>query len=570
MRIVFSALMAGLLLLGGCGEEKKSSAAEAQALIDEACHRSRVGRLDDIEPLLARLDSLEGAEDTAAYARAFFSVVQGVNKLAFLVATGRTAVGGAFGTEAESGSSDLTGIVHQFVGDLEDVAFELQNELDEVIAKHPAGRVKVTECVFYFGQAPILSFTGELDVNEFRAWQVFVATFRSVINVVLAQDLGVDVLGGLEIVSRITNDPVCQPNVLADKRCIMQLLAWVLERYPRFLAVAEPGGHEAYLRSREAVETTVTVGYQFIEAIAAESDDQSDDFLIAENVKRGDDGAIESMTLVFQNSAFSGADVAWFNESFYNDRLLVYTGVNEFRRVEIPIDRRFMEALKRVGEHFAGGTEPADLQEFLLPYVQIASPIIEAFLFDQIEAVFETYDPDETIRQGLATSGFNLSDVAVLMLKTVIPRGFISLDFYGFTGSPVPLREFLPEFDYQVPGDATPTLAVEWECGLDETKLQVCVTPTADQGHFSGYAYAMEADGIPERYGYYAIQNPSFGGKLLVDVSAAPQTTATVKLPTRQAGPERASGPVAPDNYVLNYAIHRVSAYIISLVEGTE
>lgn len=562
--------MAGLLLLGGCGEDKKKNTeAEAQALIDEACHRSRVGRLDDVEPLLVRLDALEGAEATAAYARTFFSVVQGVNKLAFLVATGRTAVSGAFGTQAE-GASDLTGIVHQFFGDLEDVAFELQTELDETIAKHPKGRVKVTECVFYFGQAPIMSFTGELDVNEFRAWQVLVATFRSVLNVVLAQDLGVDVLGGLEIVSRITNDPICQPNVLADKRCIMQLLAWVLERYPRFLAVAEPGGHEAYLRTREAVETTVTVGYQFIEAIAAETDDQSDDFLIAENVKRGDDGAIESMTLVFQNSAFSGADIVWFNESFYNDRLLVYTGINEFRRVEIPVDRRFMESLSRIGEHFASGGAPADMQEFLLPYVQIASPIIEAFLFDQIDAVLETYDPDGTLRQGLATSGFNLSDVAVLMLKTVIPRGFISLDFYGFTGSPVPLREFFPEYDYQVPGDATPTLAVEWECGLDETQLQVCVTPTVDQAHFTGYPYEIEADGIAERYGYYAIRNPSFGGKLLVDVAAAPQTAATVKLPIRPSGPEHAAGPVKPDNYVLNFALHRVTAYIISLAEGVE
>lgn len=558
-----------LLLWSGCSADTPDHSGEIQAITDEMCLRSQVGRYDDIEALMKRLDQIEGAEANAAYGRATLAILTSVNELANVVAAGRAAVGGAFEKQAQD-SSDITGILHRFLGDLDDVAKNLETVLTDTIAKYPNARVQVNGCVMYFGESPVMSMTGEWDVNEFRAWLGLVAMFRGAINAVLAQDLGVDVLGALEIVSRLSNSPVCQPNLMADKRCPMQILAWVLGRYDRFLAVAEPDGPQKYVRSREAFALAFKTMGDFVQGIADESDDQADDFFIVENVKRDADGRLLSATLVFQNIEYNEADFAWFNAAFFEGRRLVSLGGGNARRLEIKIGDDFMAAAESISEHMRNGGGPADTHEFWLPFVTILAPIMNVLFFDQINGIVDAYDPDGSMRAGIASSGFNLSDFALILFNSVIPPGFVLFDYYGFVDKPTPLRKFLPHYDYQALPDPEATLAIEWECGEYETVNAVCVTKVNDGAHFSGYPYQFEADGLAERFGYVAMQDPTFGGYFTLDVAAAPQTTATVKLPRRDSGPERVQGPVKPDNYLLNYGLHRVAAYVLTLIEEVQ
>lgn len=557
--------------VGSCGGDAKEENPQQrlQALVDEACLRTQVGRYDDVDAIIAKGEKIKGAESMAAYGKAVMKALSGLNKLAYIMAAGRSAVGGAFQTQAAQ-DGDLTGILHKFFQDLEDTTFETQQALLDTVAKYPNGSLILNDCVAYFGETPIFSLRGELDANDLRFMAMLFATGRGALNVLLAQDFGVDVLGAVEIVSRLSNEPLCQPDMFADKRCIMQILAWVIDRYPRFLAINSPGGKEAYLRSREAVQVSFQMLVELVNGIDAEKDDQSNDFLVIEDPKRDGQGNLTSFTVVFQNYGTNPVDVSWFSNSFFESRRLVYRAPESLSRTEVKADETFVADVQLMRDHFEKGGGPVDFRSFLLAYSQVLAPILEASFKDQADALLDGYDPDGAIRSGLTTAGINYSDFVNIIFRSVLPRDFVFADFYGFTGNPVPLRAFLPRPDFVDPLDGRKTLAMEWECGNDETVATVCQTTVTDQAHFSAYPYAFEADGVADRFAYISMIDPSIGGYLRIDPAMAPQTTSTVKLPARSDGPERAAGAVVPDDYIVNYAIHRMGAYLITLVEEVE
>lgn len=542
-------------------------------LIDEICQRTQVGRYDDIAELieLSRRDFPTGYEAEQAYGEAAVAALKAVNELAYIVATGRNVIAGAFSAQADS-DADLTSLIQPFFQDLENVALKLQNDLQKTIDEYPDGSLKLNECVIYFGEIPLLSLHGELDANDLRVWIAITSALRGVINIVIAQDLGIDVLGGLEVVSRLTTDPLCQPNILADKRCLLQLAAWLLDRYPRLLAVHPKEGGPAYLRAREASAKSFEMIVAFVDSVQQESDDQSDDYFVLEDVKRSSSGELESFTVAFQNYSYNPSDFEWFSQSFFENRTLVYRPSGEMFRTAIELSGSIVQDATTLRDHMQSGGDPVDAHAFLMPVAQIAGPMLEALLADQFRELIDSYDPDGSLREGLASTGISGSDLALLLIRSIMPRGFVYLDFYGFTANPAPLRSFLPNYDYVDPFDGRPTLAMEWECNYYETASQICHGDVAltDSDHFADYDYHFESDGLPSRFGYLALQDPTIGGFLFVDVAGAPQTTVTVDLPVRPDGPEHTAGAVMPDNYVYNYAIHRMGAYVIQLLEEVE
>ena len=178
-----------------------------------------------------------------------------------------------------------------------------------------------------------------------------------------------------------------------------------------------------------------------------------------------------------------------------------------------------LTAANALMDQIENGGDPVPMDSTIMPLISSAAVLAIGFGF--MDFIGFELPVDESIIT---------PDLLITIINGFVSFDVVALDFNSYYGAPKALREMLPAWtNDEGVGDFDNHLYVEWECPEetaddgypDGAGTFLCSggeETLVDSDHFKDTPYEIEADGKTVPSPYIAMQDPSFGGLLYVDL----------------------------------------------------
>lgn len=557
----FVAGLMGLTVLSCAPQPKPDYTERLDTLREQVSFYSMQGDYGAVSDVLDQIGQIPGSEGEAAYGHALVKVVNSLSVFVELlnlvtVVSDGLAPPAQIGPQATT-AGGLTDLVHAPAKQIRETFAQLDSQLRELIEQYPDDQITLNEFAIYAGKIPLIVVRGELDRSDVEVFLAASNVIQGVMALVLTQDLGLKITDIFDLLDWLKSKPYCKPSVFDDKSCLIKFGAFALETFPKMLTLA-PGGVEASRASLEDLVEALQHFQNFLDFGQAETDDQADDIFTI-RLQKSESGSTEDIYFFgTRNYRFATRDFFLDDTIKQGRRLVVVQSAWESSGTEL--SKKSIEIFNAVRQHLAGDGSRLDLQDMIRPLIEILLKSLIA-----TDSVGEGWGSISEILQAFKTlqeKGVGPVDFVLSIVNDVLPHGMVQLDLHGLLQDGFALRSIMPHYDFRVGDDPEPYLALEWECGYDETDTLVCraYSDVTDSTHFAGYDYSFEADDNADRLPYIAFQNPSLQGRFFLDASLAPQSVDSTPLAGTSAEAEPAT------NRDLNYVMHRVWDYFYKAI----